>query len=307
MYKILWFDDEHETLEDIKDDCSLLDIQLIGFGNAKDGIKALNEDPLNYDGILLDGMFFKSSEQDDEVDDSAFGEVAKTIGNLKAQGVILPWFIYSGQPSFFKDSVKLVNLFADKAYANGKIFDKNKPEDFTELCTEIKKAADEQPYTKARHNNPELMRIFELGYLPEVVEENVLDLLIKPLPSSNSELKDILTNIRSVQESCIVKLASIKVVHDSNDKFSRIMKHLSGNKTWSEEKKTLVPKSKEYQNSAIENLNKWIYHTCGTYIHYLDKQHFDEFMISNYAVESLRSGLFEVLLWFKKTYDEESR
>ena len=35
-----------------------------------------------------------------------------------------------------------------------------------------------------------------------------------------------------------------------------------------------------------------------------ENQHNDGYMISNYAIESLRNGLLELLMWFKKTYQE---
>lgn len=301
MYKILWFDDEHETLEDVKENCLLEDIQLIGFSNAKDGIKAINEDYFRFDGILLDGMFFNSPEQSGDPNDSAFGEVAITLSNLKARGIILPWFVYSGQKNFVKERNSLIDYLTTQAFANGKVFDKNKDEDFVELCAEIKKAANSQAVTEARHNNPELMRIFELGYLPEVVEINVLDLLITPLPSSNSELKNILTNIRSIQESCLLKLQSVGVLTANLNTFKKRMNHLSGNASHTT---NWEPTSNVHQTMDIRNLQEWIYHTCGTYLHYLEEQHFDGYMISNYAVESLRTGLFEILLWFKKVYEE---
>jgi hypothetical protein len=255
--------------------------------------------------VLLDGLFFKNEKEIGDVQSSeAFGEVAKVLGNLKAQGIIIPWFIYSGQKSFVKEKNILIDVFSDTAFANGKIFDKNKDEDFIELCNEIKREADKLPTTKVIHNNPEIFEIFELGYLPDSVEENILDLLIKPLPQNNSELKGILTNIRSIHESCFIKLNIIGVVPNADDSFNNINKHLSGNKIWNSTLRKLEAKSTEYQNTAIENLQKWIYFTCGNYIHYLKKEHHDGYMISNYAVESLKNGLLEILLWFKKTYEE---
>lgn len=301
MYRVLWFDDEFATLENIVEDCLLKDIQLIGYGNAEEGLKALSKDQYRFDAVLLDGMFFKTPEQSGDVNDSAFGEVAVALGQLKVKGIILPWFIYSGQKNFVKDKNKLVDLLADQSYAKGKVFDKNDDEDFLELCSEIKKAADLQPLTKARHDNPELMKIFENGYLPETVEENVMNLLISPLPKSNTELKAILTNIRSIQESCLLKLQSIDVLDTSLNTFKKRMNHLSGNTSKASNWK---PTSSVYQTKDIRNLHEWIYHTCGTYLHYLEEQHFDGYMISNYAVESLRTGLFEILVWFKKTYVE---
>ncbi|WP_417371225.1 hypothetical protein [Gelidibacter japonicus] len=301
MYKVLWFDDEFETLENIVEDCLLEDIQLIGYGNSEEGLKALNEDQYRFDAVLLDGMFFKTPNQSGDVNDSAFGEVAVALGQLKAKGIILPWFIYSGQKNFVKDKNKLVDILADQAYANGKVFDKNNDQDFIQLCAEIKKAADMQPLTQARHKNPELMEIFERGFLPESVEENVMDLLMNPLPSSNTELKSILTNVRSVQESCLVKLESLRVVDRSLRSFNQKMNHLSGNPS---KANNWEPTTEVYHTREIKNLQEWIYYTCSEYLHYLDNQHNDVYMISNYAVESLRQGLFEILLWFKKTYEE---
>lgn len=301
MYKILWLDDEHETLEDIKENCLLADIKLIGISNAKDGIKAINEDHSNLDGILLDGMFFNTPDQSGDPNDSAFGEVAITLSNLKSQGIILPWFVYSGQKNFVKERSSLIEFLTTQAYANGKVFDKNNDEDFVELCAEIIKSANSQAFTKARHNNPVLMSIFQLGYLPEVVENNVLDLLVTPLPSSNSELKSILTNIRSIQESCLLKLQSVNVLNANLNTFKKRMNHLSGNASHAS---NWQPTSNVYHTKDIRNLQEWVYHTCGTYLHYLEEQHFDGYMISNYAVESLRAGLFEILIWFKKTYEE---
>jgi len=302
MYKVLWFDDKHEEYEDYKEDAALRDIRLIGYTNAKEGLQALKS-KIKFDAVLLDGLFYQSELQSgDNVDDEAFGEVALMLANLKSQGIIIPWFIYSGQKKFVKDNNKFVNLFSDSAFANGKVFDKNNDDDFEELCIEIKNAADKQPYTQARHNNAELLKIFELGYLPEVVEENVLELIVKRLPNSNSELKDMLTNIRSIHESCMVKLQAINVIAPSLNSFHRKNNHLSGNVRKINE--VYKATTTVYQTRDVQNLHSWIYHTCGTYLHYLEEQHYDGYMISNYAVESLRSGLFELLLWFKKTYEE---
>lgn len=302
MYDVIWFDDEHKKLELIKEEALLKGIRLIGFDNATEGLTELLNNHKNYHSVLLDGLFFtKENQQGDALTNEAFGQVAKALAELKAKGFVIPWFVFSGQKSFVKDKNTLVSVLGDKAFANGKVFDKNIDEDFEELCNHIKKEADKLPKTKVRHNNPEIFKIFELGYLPDSVADNVLELLIQPLPSTNNELKAILTNIRSIHESCLIKLEAIQVIPNSRASFNSILKHLSGNlardNNWN-------ATSNVYQTIEIENLHKWIYFTCGTYIHYLDKQHYDGYMISNYTIESLRNGLMEILLWFKKTYQE---
>jgi len=179
MYKVLWFDDEHETLEDIKEDCLVKDVKLLGFINADDGLEVLLDNPKQFDAVLLDGLFLKSSEQSgDDVSEEAFGKVAKALVTLKAQGIILPWFIYSGQKSFVKDNNTLVNVFKDESFASGKVFDKNNDKDLNELCDKIKEAASQQPFTKARQEYPEAFKPFEIGILESKHEHLLLDILI---------------------------------------------------------------------------------------------------------------------------------
>ena len=302
MYKVLWFDDKYETTELIADEALLKDIRLVGYTNAKDGIVELEECHQEYDAVLLDGLFYENADQTGtELDDNAFGQVAKALSNLRAKQIFMPWFILSGQKKFRKGDSPFIKLFKDESYAEGKIFDKNNDEDIEKLWAEIKDAADKRPQRKARLSNPEIFKIFEKGCLPEEVEDQVLKLLAKPLPSDNSELKAVITNIRSVQESIFLKLSSIRVIPNNINSTNQKIKHLSGNisarSNW--QATTAV-----YQNPEIENLQRWIYFTCGSYIHHLESQHYDQYMISNYAVESLKMGLMELLLWFEKVYKE---
>lgn len=300
-YKVIWFDDEHEKFKPIKDEAILNDVQLIGYSNSKEGIPELRDNYNNYDAVILDGLFFKDeNHQGTDITDDAFGEVAKLLNVLKAQNKIIPWFIYSGQPSFVKTKNKFVELFKDEAFANGKVFDKNNDEDFIELLQEIKKAADKNPERIIKIKNPEIFSIFEDGILGDDVEVQLISLFKKPFYNDRAELKAIITNIRSIQESVFLKLEGINVL-PRNLNFRDKIKHLSGNKShasgWN-------PTSQEFQSNEIENLQKWIYLTCGTYIHHLDQAHYTGEVISNYAVKSMFYGLLEILIWFKKTYKE---
>lgn len=294
-YQVLWFDDEFDRLETITDDALTNGIFLVGFKNAKDGLVELEKNLQLYDAVIVDGKFYNNSTNTgDAVDDSAMVTVARALDRLEDKKKI-PWFILSGQPSF----TKVANPYAT-AYKSNKVYDKNNDKDFDELWVDIKAAADLQQDTQIRHKNQEVFSIFLLGYLPSEIEQQVLELIKSPLPESRVEIKGMLSNIRSIHESCLLKLEEIKVIQDSQAQFSNVVKHLSGNKTHP----TYLPTTKEYQNASIENLNKWLYFTCGQYIHNLKDENYKDYMISKYAVESLRSGLLELLLWFKKTYEE---
>lgn len=300
-YKVIWFDDEHDKFQPYKDEAILNNVQLIGYSNSAEGIPELKENHKDYDAVILDGLFFKvEGQKGTDIDQSAFGEVARTLNELKAKGVILPWFIYSGQPSFVKDKNVLLEVLKDETFANGKVFDKNKFQDFTELLEEIKREADKNPERIIKMKNPGIFSIFDEGILGVDVESQLISLFKNHTYENRAELKAILTNIRSIQESIFVKYEGIHVL-PKNLTFINKVKHLSGNKTavngWN-------ATSDEYQTSEIENLQKWIYLTCGTYIHHLENAHYTGEVISNYAVKSMFYGLLELLLWFKKTYKE---
>ena len=301
IYKVIWFDDEHEKFQPIKDEARLEDIQLIGYSNSKEGIPELRNNYKEYDAVILDGLFFKEvGQKGTDVDLTAFGEVAKVLTELKAKGIVLPWFIYSGQPSFVKDKNDLLEVLKDVTFANGKVFDKSKDQDFKELLAEIKKAADSNPERIIKINNPQIFSIFDEGILNDEVEGQLISLFKKSIYNDRAELKAILSNLRSIQESIFIKLENIGVLQKGLS-FNHKNIHLSGNKNHASGYK---PTTTEYQTSEIENLQKWIYLTCGTYIHHLEQAHYTGNVISNYAVQSIFSGLLELLLWFKKTYKD---
>ncbi|WP_298416801.1 hypothetical protein [uncultured Kordia sp.] len=302
MYNILWFDDDHQKYETIKEEALLADITLNGCSNAADGLIELKTN--EYDAVILDGLFFKTAaEAGNALNDEAFGEVAKYLGEQKAKGITIPWFIYSGQSSFVKDRNSLVNLFADTSFANGKVFDKAKDSDFAELCKEVKKSVDALPQTQLKNEHATIFEIFTLGYLPNTVKENLIEVLLQPLPQNNNELKAILVNIRSIQESCFLALEGINVLLNTHRNFIEKVKYLSG-ETWNRSQRKYLVTSTIYQTHEIELLQSWLYKTCGKYIHNTENQ--VDYMISNYNVEALKNGLLEILLWFKKTYQENS-
>lgn len=175
MYKVLWFDDEYETLEEIVEDFLDNDIELIGVSNAEEGILKLKETPKRFDAVMLDGMFFNNSTQSGDTNDSAFGEVVMELNAMKSQGILLPWFILSGQKNFVKERSAMIEMLRKKAYANGKVFDKLDSK--FELCEAIKKAADESPFTKIRREYPEAFKSFEIGILEANHEPLLLDVL----------------------------------------------------------------------------------------------------------------------------------
>lgn len=299
MYKVLWLDDEHQKFQPIKDEALLEDVQLIGYTNASDGGIELSRNHKHYDAVILDGLFLRN--EDSDITSVAFGDVAKILSELKSKGIVKPWFIYSGQPSFVKDKNNLVEVFKDNEFAAGKVFDKSKEDDFIQLLNEIKKCADENPVRQIKLKNQEVFSIFDSGLLDDDQEQELLDLFFELDKIEGIDFKAVFTKIRSLQEKIFIKLENLGVLQGKQS-FSNKCKHLSGN-IMKDASGKFAATSEVYQTSEIENLQKWIYFTCGTYIHALELQHYGGYMISHYALKSLFYGLLELLLWFKKTYN----
>ena len=217
MYKVLWFDDEHETLEEIDEIFLDNGIQLVGVSNAKDGLSLLMERSMDFDAILLDGMFFNDSDQSGDPNESAFGHVVMELGNLNTKGIIIPWFILSGQKNFVKERSAMIEMLRGQAYSNGKVFDKL--DDKVELCNAIKKAADNNDITILKHKYPNAFSLCEDNYLGIKEFTRVLQ-IIKDIenPENIANQQDALSPLRKVLEAIFKKLNAIGLVPDEIQK-----------------------------------------------------------------------------------------
>lgn len=292
MYNILWIDDEHESLAGTKGRAKRNGINLIPYKSLNGGMSELERNYSLYDGVLFDAKFFENESDLPGSEDTDF--VFRANERLHQLPKKFEVFVLTAQAEAYDDRT------FKKAFA--KVYEKGKEEDVVRLFEEIKETAKKQVDTQIRHDNKEVFSIFDLGYLPAQIEIQVLELFKAKLPENRAQIKSILTNIRSIQESCFLQLESIGVIPNSQATLNNIVRHLSGNimNTGT----GYAPTTKQYQNDSIENLHKWLYFTCGKYIHNLKDDNYNDYMISNYAVESLKAGILEILLWFKKTYEE---
>lgn len=212
-YKVLWVDDEFETLEGIDESAYKRGIELIGVSNAKDALEEL-ETPERFDAVLLDGLFL--NDKDDKSTTSGntpFGKVAKRLVELKAKRIILPWFILSGQKRFTKDDNEVLELFLDKDYADGKVFDKLVPDDVESLWNGIKDAVNEMPDFKLKQKYKDVLACADTDFLGKTVYERLF-LLVKTLEQEDKiELgQDSLTEIRKVIESLFESLVEKNII-----------------------------------------------------------------------------------------------
>lgn len=216
--KVLWFDDEHATLEIILEEAAMEGIDLIGVTNAEDGINRLRKDFRLFDAVLVDGLFFRKADHSGgNVTDKALDDVAKTITELTGEKV-LPWFILSGQTSFTKET----NKFAD-VHKDNQVFDKAKKEDRARLWMEIKLRVSESLdfQTKKFHSAAfEALEFLQLGRETENHFVDILKSIGRPTYALQSEL--YFGQIRIVLEQAFRYANTMGFLHDVCIKAGRV-------------------------------------------------------------------------------------
>lgn len=205
MINVLWLDDKHDELETQKDVAKIEGIKLIGIDNAKDGLLELTNNFNHYDAVILDGIFFTDKTNTKETDE-AFGDVAKGLIELRAKGCVIPVFIYSGQPSFVKDSHSFVNLFKGEFSANGRVFNKTEDDGMPELLQHIKEAIKDNPNFQIRHQYTPIFQAIEGIDALEKHQSTLLDML-KEIDTTQDY-----TKVRKIIESLFKALADVNII-----------------------------------------------------------------------------------------------
>lgn len=304
MYQVLWFDDEHERLTDIRENAHLNDIALHGVSNAQEGIRLLLEQYMQYDAVIVDGLFYQHANQTGDVSkQDAFIEVARALDLLKDKKSI-PWFILSGQTSFTTGSNALANV-----YKNGKVYDKL-GNDLTALWNDLKQEVEQLPDIKILRQHEKAFSFLTDEYLGEKYRVVLLQ-AIKLCSSSSrdtAEIRNGFLPLRKILEQLFRYLNKSGIipddVHHATGSFNQSSIYLSGLHTVYKINEGLIPPvigfllkqvTQVTQDSAHDNPGKL-------------KLAVDEFIHSNqtnYLYQSTVYQLLELLVWFKTFADEQ--
>lgn len=142
-YKILWIDDQYETLDNFQLKAERNGILLEGFKSFEEGFAYLDSHLNEFSGVLLDARFFSS--RDDEPGDETLTGLSLAVSRLDQLHTSekLPWFILSGQADLERNS------FFSETY--GKHYVKFNEVSEQALFVAIKDAADKLVHTRMRH------------------------------------------------------------------------------------------------------------------------------------------------------------
>lgn len=313
--KVLWIDDEHETLELIKDNALDNDIELVGFRSAEEALLQL-EDYKVYDAVLLDGLFhMNKNDQGTPSNDAAFGKVASKIKSLKDRGIILPWFILSGKTNFTLNQSSMIEALSDKDYSEGRVFDKKKIEE-TILWEEIKKAVELIPSYKLKQEYAKAFEVCTDQYIGAVAEKQLLEILKsvnKPLETFDDEL--YFTQIRIILEYTFRSANKFGLLHNACIPNGKV--NLSESSLFLSGKDTLhlgVKCVKSHFPKLIADAVQSIIFITGAASHTTDPDiknninllEYRKIIRTPYLLYSLTFQLMDVLVWFKEYVDKHS-
>jgi hypothetical protein len=297
-YKVIWFDDEHESLSNIIETAHLNDIQLIGFSNASDGITDLKMNYHKYDAVLVDGKFYrKPGLSGDAVDNLAFTDVMKELGTLKSIK-LLPCFLLSGQTSFTREKNELIEVFEIK-----RTYDKLNNDDIAALWQNIKNEADKQIDTQIRHQYNDIFELCDETFLGEKTAIYFLNLIKVAQSDETQNVTKSFNEMRSILEILFKKLNDLQLipdgVYDGNGWINKSSLFLAGKH---EQYKWLTNPIHPVVLHQLHNLLQIVQdasHEVSEKLHLGVKQYV-ETSNNKYLFKSSLFQLMDILIWFQK-------
>lgn len=305
-YTVLWFDDEHDKLESIFDEAHGLGIDLIGHKDAETGLAELSSvrNRIKYDAVLLDGKFHKTPEElgSTALGNSAFVKVVSYLRELKSQGVIVPWFVLSGQPNFVLDQDDWIDEMLDGDFGEGRVFDKNVDEDVELLCKAIRAATANIVATQVKHKYAKVFELCQETYLGESAFDSILELATDLETEVQSfDTKDKFTAVRKAIE---------KLFHAFN-RLGFIPDEITQNAGWLNKSSGFLSERTEGYEYHKPLVHPLVSHQLWNMLQIVqDASHsegelrlkVDDFVLNNgtsFLYKGIVLQLFDVLVWFK--------
>ncbi len=303
--KVLWIDDEHESLRIIDEKAALNDIELFPFSNAEDAIYELSKNIVAYDAAIVDGIFFEREGQSGKLknEDVAFGRVARAIDDLK-HTKILPWFILSGQTSYTGGGNTLATV-----YNKFKVYDKNSSHDpdLNELWADIRSAVEQQPNHQLRLKYQAVFEACDSSCCDPEMSGRMLTILNR-LDNGNfiSDTNNYVTEVRKVIELLFKALSNLGVlpieIYGGSNFISSSKNFLAGRDKRYHYPSEIMHPSAVMCLDYILNITQDGSHSGGTL-----RYRVDEFIRSNstdYLYNALVYMLCDLLVWLKGFVDE---
>ena len=300
---VLLIDDEKDYCDTLKTNARHSGILIADFQNLEDGFKELEKE-LKYKAIIFDAKCL--IDEKEEVDNFGFLPIA--LDRLKEfeqkHDVHLPFVVNTG----YAGEKEISMITRQVETKKGKVFDKGEPKDilFQYLLNEINKAG----ITKLEKEYQDVFQVFEKGYLPNNMRDDLINILQNCKNSTPAKIKDNLATIRRILDEILTKINSLKpsVLPNSKRNFMDKIKWLSGQKrVGSSTPANYVGGETKYQTSSNEYLATAIWKISsdfGSHSLPTNAALYKAFP-SSYAVQALTYSILEIIIWYIELMDND--
>lgn len=193
---ILWIDDKIRELDSLVERFRESAIPVTEVDNAKDAIICLQDKEVTYDAIIIDGLFYRDTDQDRSEDDYAFKKVMQVIRDLFKKNRGIPFFIFSGQTSFTDASRDITDLHSLNGYGDRVYI---KTEDDDQLIDDVIKICGDSDWAQARVKYGKPLSVFSNSTLLQYREWFIEELKAIAFPMKYSSSKNMTTLRQSVE------------------------------------------------------------------------------------------------------------
>jgi hypothetical protein len=134
--KVLWFDDEHESLIKLKREANGIpyNIELVGFKSNEAGMKELKLNYHQYQAVLLDARFYIKENETGNGDIQALMKTKENLDSFQAKR--FKYFVLTGQADLTKE-----NSWFDRVFPI--YYDKGDPESLDQLWKDLLKVCEQ--------------------------------------------------------------------------------------------------------------------------------------------------------------------
>lgn len=297
-YNVIWFDDEYDTLEILRENATINGIFHKGFIDAESGLLELEKNIMVYDAVIVDGRFINKHGGTIEEGDKAIVTVARTLDRL-ADRKKIPWFILSGHPNFTKEKNKFAEYFKD-----GKVYDKNNKEDIELLWVNLKNEADNQIETQIRHNHIEVFATCSEKYIGEAAAEALLSILKKENVINSFADNDIYFNsLRKIMEDFFRACNKWGLLPDAFITGTVAMNEASRYFSGDSQRGYKIVKS-EFPGKVLSNNIRNVVTISQPASHRAEIDEFIKYTGTPYLLTSTTYQLMDILVWFKRFVSE---
>ena len=202
-YKVIWIDDEVEK-DELKIFIALAstkdyNIEIVPFKKAEDGIKALNDSPRIWHGIILD----INDDSNPDGQTKGFHWAKSEILNLfEKRRILIPWFIFSGMPDIWSNP-----LFKD-TIGDKKIY--NKDTEYEQLLKDIIAESDYLPTKRFRLKYPEIFAAFDANKFYQPFEEDFIG-ICQCIEKESKDYRGLFNQMRNIYEMIFIKISEFKL------------------------------------------------------------------------------------------------